>query len=129
MRQLAGIVFLSIASAIPGLSSVDAEETEFRAELVSIDSILRFEGKALVVSFNPKFVARFKLLEDVAHLGKKDETIAFAIHSPARDLAVDYSKLDSFIGKERHLKLTRRSDGKSNFLQLARFPLDFLESK
>jgi hypothetical protein len=63
-----------------------------------------------VLPFDARFVATLKLREDVEGVGRKDETLSFAIHSPARELLLaDWWKS---AGRVIRVRLVRGSDGK-----------------
>lgn len=72
-----------------------------------------YSGKALNTSVDPRFVIHLKLEDDVVGLGKKGETVAVAIHSPARDLAEDPNEA---IGTKLRLHLSYSAKTKSYFL-------------
>ncbi len=66
----------------------------------------KFKGTVKFSAVDPRFVVEFKLVKDTEGVGLKGEVIAFAIHSPARDLLLsDYS---SSAGHRIRLKLLER---------------------
>lgn len=78
----------------------------------------RYSGKAILVSIDPRFVVEFRLNKDVEGVGKKDEVVAFLLHSPARELGVVDSK--GAVGTTMKLRLGKLEKGRTRMLRRIR---------
>ena len=101
--------------ASPLMARAEEKDTDqvFDAKLLKVQMLSAYSGKALKTSVDPRYVIHLKLEADVVGLGKKGETVAVAIHSPARDLAVDPNEA---IGTKLRLHLSYSAETKSYFL-------------
>ena len=88
----------------------------FNARIDAVELTRRFDQKTIVTGADPRFVVRLTLKDDVKGVGSAGEKVAFAIHSPARDLRI--SAQEYAIGKQIRLKFSRSKD--TNFKFLAR---------
>ena len=107
LRYIVGFAVL-IASVIPASADPNPKGQVFDAEIIRIRMLSRFTGTVKLAAIDTRFVAEMRLKDDVKGLGKKGATVAFAIHSPARDLWIsDYS---SAAGKLVRLRVSRKPD-------------------
>ena len=108
------LIFVLASSAY---GDPEQEEQIFVGEILRVQILSKYSGTAKLAAVDPRFVVELRLTSDVGGLGKQEDSIAFAIHSPARDLLLsDYS---STTGKTIRLRVSRRNGAKRYFLRRA----------
>lgn len=113
MKRYILLTLLLMAGTLMTRAADKDTDQVFDAKLLKVQTLSSYSGKALKASVDPRFVIHLRLEEDVVGLGKKGETVAVAIHSPARDLAVDTNEA---IGTKLRLHLSFSAETKSYFL-------------
>lgn len=71
---------------LPAYSEPNSQKKVFDAEIVKVQLLSKYSGTALLAAIDPRYVVEVRLQNDVIGIGTKGEVIAFAIHSPTRDL-------------------------------------------
>ncbi|GAA5121132.1 hypothetical protein GCM10023212_15830 [Luteolibacter yonseiensis] len=90
-------------------SMVSADDVRFSARIDEILITRQFDKKVIVTGIDPRHLLRVTLEQDVEGVGKRGESVSFAIHSPARDLGI--SDPQAAVGNRMLLTLGTSNEG------------------
>lgn len=113
IQTFSALVF-TFAVWLCSLVQVEAKDVQFRAKIDGIEIARQFDKTTIVTGVDPRFVVRLTLEQDAEGIGKRGESVSFAIHSPVRDLRIADQR--AAIGTQILLKLGLSKEGGVKYL-------------